>query len=351
MRENRNILKPLEQTLMCHVTLRLSLRTHIHLFVPTLCKLLSQLQELGPDTARLQAQTIGTLRCLISVSTGAVVEQCHVIVSAVVHALCRTVQLSSQLSISPTHDVYIESIATLGILAQQIGHRILPFDSVIMRSIDKKGLDISPYREVSLAIRSGNWSEMDVTDREDVIASALDAGGSGLRQSLYRINEVDETKLIGMHSSSASTSHGGIGSSHYQQQQNQHGMAGLQGALFPLSPGLQPDASLMPHGSPLLGASFAVGADGFADPTAKLFLNQMNLARAWDVSQRSTAQDWHEWLWKFNIDLLRESPIPTMRACAPLAQAYEPMVQHAAHFNLHIDYACIPIDTIVLTIL
>jgi len=62
-----------------------------------------------------------------------------------------------------------------------------------------------------------------------------------------------------------------------------------------------------------------------AEPS-KLFLNQQNLARAWDVSQRSTANDWHEWLWKFNIDLLRESPMPTMRACAPLAQAHEAMV-------------------------
>jgi putative effector of murein hydrolase LrgA (UPF0299 family) len=87
LKENRHTLKSVEQTLLCHVTLRLSLRAHIHLFVPALCKLISQLQELGQDTVKLQAQAIMTLRCLISVSTGTVVELCHLIVSCIVPAL------------------------------------------------------------------------------------------------------------------------------------------------------------------------------------------------------------------------------------------------------------------------
>jgi len=75
------------------------------------------------------------------------------------------------------------------------------------------------------------------------------------------------------------------------------------------------------------------------DPT-KLYLNQQNLARAWDVSQRSTATDWNEWLWKFNIDLLRESPMPTMRACAPLAQAHEAMVSSAVFMAYVVCVVC-----------
>jgi len=197
LRENRNLLKPIEQTLMCHVTLRMSLRAHIHLFVPALCKLLSQLQDVGGDTVLLQAQTVHTLRSLISVSTSTVQEQCHVIVSVVVHTLCRTVCLCNTLNISHAHSVYTESIATLAILAQQIGTRILPFDSLIMRSIERKNLDISPYRDVSLAIRSGVWSEYD----SDIVES-----NSTSRGSLYRINEVDETKLIGMHQNNSSSS-------------------------------------------------------------------------------------------------------------------------------------------------
>jgi len=199
LREHRNLLKPIEQTLMCHVTLRLSLRAHIHLFVPALCKLLSQLQDVGGDSVLLQAQTVHTLRSLISVSTSTVQEQCHVIVSVVVHTLCRTVCLCNTLSIPHSHSVYTECIATLAILAQQIGSRILPFDSLILRSIERKNLDITPYRDVSYSIRSGNWSEWS----DEVVE--LSSGNTTSRGSLYRINEVDETKLIGMHQSSSSS--------------------------------------------------------------------------------------------------------------------------------------------------
>jgi hypothetical protein len=143
---------------------------------------------------------------------------------------------------------------------------------------------------------------MDFVDREDLLANAADP-----RQSLYRISEVDETKLIGMHSSAGSQ---------LQSMGSHMGNAG-----FAFSADNTQDPAFAGHQSP-------VGSPGGFQEPAKLFLNQQNLARAWDVSQRSTAQDWHEWLWKFNIDLLRESPIPTMRACASLAQAHEAMVRH-----------------------
>lgn len=84
-----------------------------------------------------------------------------------------------------------------------------------------------------------------------------------------------------------------------------------------------------------------------AEPS-KLFLNQQNLARAWDVSQRSTANDWHEWLWKFNIDLLRESPMPTMRACAPLAQAHEAMVSRVCLSSVLVMFVAIGCSNTIL---
>ena len=60
-------------------------------------------------------------------------------------------------------------------------------------------------------------------------------------------------------------------------------------------------------------------------------LNQGQLARAWDVSQRSTAADWSEWLRRFNIELLRESPSPALRSCSALAQAYAPLAKDLFH--------------------
>lgn len=55
--------------------------------------------------------------------------------------------------------------------------------------------------------------------------------------------------------------------------------------------------------------------------------NISNLQKAWDVTQRSTREDWDQWMRNFSIQLLREAPSPALRACAELAQAYQPLAQ------------------------
>ena len=45
------------------------------------------------------------------------------------------------------------------------------------------------------------------------------------------------------------------------------------------------------------------------------------LKRAWESSQRSTKEDWAEWMRQFAVELLRESPSPALRATHTLAQA------------------------------
>eukprot|EP00002_Diphylleia_rotans_P004010 TRINITY_DN1288_c0_g1_i6.p1 TRINITY_DN1288_c0_g1~~TRINITY_DN1288_c0_g1_i6.p1 ORF type:complete len:2340 (-),score=509.17 TRINITY_DN1288_c0_g1_i6:204-7223(-) len=54
-------------------------------------------------------------------------------------------------------------------------------------------------------------------------------------------------------------------------------------------------------------------------------VNQNNLKRAWEVSQRSTKEDWAEWIRRFSVELLRESSSPALRSCAALAQVYHPL--------------------------
>lgn len=56
-------------------------------------------------------------------------------------------------------------------------------------------------------------------------------------------------------------------------------------------------------------------------------MNQTNLQRAWDVSQRSSMDDWDEWMRRLAIELLRQAPSPALRACASLAQAYQPLAR------------------------
>jgi len=56
-------------------------------------------------------------------------------------------------------------------------------------------------------------------------------------------------------------------------------------------------------------------------------LNQAPLQRAWDVSQRATREDWDEWMRRFAVQLLRESPAPSLRTTADLAYAYQPLAR------------------------
>ena len=55
-------------------------------------------------------------------------------------------------------------------------------------------------------------------------------------------------------------------------------------------------------------------------PELKYSVNELNLKKAWESSQRSTKEDWVEWMRHFSVELLKESPSPALRACYTLAQ-------------------------------
>ncbi|KAL1495778.1 hypothetical protein AB1Y20_016640 [Prymnesium parvum] len=54
-------------------------------------------------------------------------------------------------------------------------------------------------------------------------------------------------------------------------------------------------------------------------------VNRKTLQAAWEATQRSTREDWHEWIRRLSVEMIRESPQPSMRACAALAQVYQPL--------------------------
>lgn len=63
-----------------------------------------------------------------------------------------------------------------------------------------------------------------------------------------------------------------------------------------------------------------VGGSGGAG-AQRLVVNETALRRAWESSQRSTKEDWAEWMRHFAVELLKESPSPALRATHTLAQA------------------------------
>ncbi|KAI7521619.1 TOR1 phosphatidylinositol 3-kinase, partial [Hortaea werneckii] len=48
--------------------------------------------------------------------------------------------------------------------------------------------------------------------------------------------------------------------------------------------------------------------------TKKLAVNQQHLKNAWEASQKSTKDDWIEWMRRFSVELLKESPQQALRA-------------------------------------
>ena len=68
--------------------------------------------------------------------------------------------------------------------------------------------------------------------------------------------------------------------------------------------------------------------NGYADVgQKKLPVNQVHLKNAWEAAQKSTPEDWHEWIRRFGVELLKESPSHALRACAGLAGLYQPLAK------------------------
>ncbi|EPZ33264.1 phosphatidylinositol kinase Tor2 [Rozella allomycis CSF55] len=59
----------------------------------------------------------------------------------------------------------------------------------------------------------------------------------------------------------------------------------------------------------------------------KLPVNQMNLCKSFEATQRSTKEDWNEWIRRFSVELLKESPCHSLRSCASLSSIYYPLAR------------------------
>lgn len=59
----------------------------------------------------------------------------------------------------------------------------------------------------------------------------------------------------------------------------------------------------------------------------KLDSNPVHLKASWDAKGKSTKEDWQEWMRRFSVTVLTESPNQALRACAPLASVYPPLAR------------------------
>jgi len=66
----------------------------------------------------------------------------------------------------------------------------------------------------------------------------------------------------------------------------------------------------------------------FADiSNKKLESNPVHLKASWDATGKSTKEDWQEWMRRFSVTVLMESPNQALRSCANLASVYPPLAR------------------------
>ncbi|CAG9812455.1 unnamed protein product [Phaedon cochleariae] len=64
------------------------------------------------------------------------------------------------------------------------------------------------------------------------------------------------------------------------------------------------------------------GVSGDSSMSQRLKVSVDNLQQAWLPNRRVSKDDWLEWLRCLSLELLKQSPIPALRSCLPLAQTY-----------------------------
>ena len=72
-----------------------------------------------------------------------------------------------------------------------------------------------------------------------------------------------------------------------------------------------------------LGSNLSNHACAVVNGVKQLTVNDQALRRAWESSQRSTKEDWAEWMRHFAVELLKESPSHALRATHLLAQVWD----------------------------
>ena len=61
--------------------------------------------------------------------------------------------------------------------------------------------------------------------------------------------------------------------------------------------------------------------------TRKQKVGERNLSKAWDHREHYTVEDWTEWMRRLSVELLRESPSPSLRPCHVLGQVHQPLAR------------------------
>jgi FKBP12-rapamycin complex-associated protein len=303
----------LELMLHCLSVLRPVLQEYLHIVVPALIKLIDQLAELGPDWLRWQTRAVRTLTHLYRTAPA------QSMASRIVHLHHRVLQ---RYDASASGGLALRDAAMDGLcsMATQLGPQFRTFTGLLNKTLADRGISHPKFSAVMAGLTQQQQQQQQHhhqqqqqqhTAESAALALLVDGGGG---------------EVGGGAGADFLPGSGGDGS----------GLALLHGeemiAEYLSTRSSTDDLSL--QADPLAGHT----ADGAG--VQRLHVNQQNLQRAWDVSQRSTSDDWGEWIRRFSLELLRESPSPALRSCSALAQVTDLAMLHQIVIPLSITFLC-----------
>jgi len=322
--------------------LRGTLGDYLHLLVPALVKLLDVLTDpvttsgpsIRPEFSRLTITTAQTISVLLMTSDNTLPPPSPVLLAGgggtrSTNAMVPLVSSSSSLPARAAQplmrmlsrepivgrDVGLALIEAICVCAKRLGtDRWMIFFDVAARDVISRWQDRAGLGHPRLGddpTRSGGEDDNTRTD-----GGIQDESGRkelvGLALYDEAVKEMGMEHLLGYESIISISAGGRLmanDSQHFFAADGFDGVDALDNDLPPSTPSFLPSTST---GGP---------------SNNKLRVNPTLLQRSWDVSSRSTREDWDEWMRRFAVQLLREAPSPALRATHGLAQAYQPLAR------------------------
>ena len=236
---------------------------HLHLMLPALVRLFR------PGVAPVPTP----IRSLVLRSLAALLPRMQLAghASAVVHPLLRVID-------GPVKELRKDAMSALTSMAHALGLDFLLFLPLARRTMAKRGIRDPVFERLA---------EQLVAQRDGMRSGAVGTatlGALGTRAGLPIVPGLASTR-----DESAADARGGS----VYRGGSVHRGGSVRGGDIP---------SLLPPSA-----------------SRHLVVDEAALRRAWESSQRSTKEDWLEWMRHLSVELLKQSPSPALRACIDLA--------------------------------
>jgi phosphatidylinositol kinase/protein kinase (PI-3 family) len=279
-----------------------SLDDYLHLVAPAIMTLVNQADS---EPIRIAAmQTIGRLCRVLNFSEYA---------SRIIQPMARLLQ-TQVLSMEFKNTM----LSTLCHLVYQLGSEYAIFVPVMNRILNKRQITHATYEFlVSKVLKNQAILESELPPLGELVIVSTPAPVATTKSTKGK--EKEKPKKDAKADEKRDTKAGDASASAAGAGGAQVGATGTAGGTVATPAGNAKSTSA--------AASSSDASRATTSAPAELKLNESNLRKAWAASSQSTRDDWDEWMRRFSVELVRESPQPALRYCLELAQEYFPLVK------------------------